>query len=75
MLINDLEGKDTFVELGACMASKKLNKKDKKLYVVGDYEKTSFMQNHNSIIHCKTLLEVFDQENVGYIGFTFPRFE
>lgn len=75
LLFNDTEGRDTFVEFGVCLASKAINRDDKRLYIVGDVEKTSLMQNHASVIHCKTLQEVFDKEGIEYTDFTFPEFE
>lgn len=65
VLFNDLEGVDIFIELGIVLGMQQSGK-DVRIYVIGDYDKTSFTQLHPSIIHVKELQQVFDAEEVLY---------
>lgn len=63
VLFNDLEGVDIFIELGVVLGQKELGK-NIKIYVIGDYDKTSFTQLHPSIVHVKSLEEVYKLEQI-----------
>ena len=68
---NDLDGTDTFSEFGVCLG--RLAKGENvKVYIVGEYEKTTILQLHPKVIHLKNLQEVFDLERIDYTGFVFP---
>lgn len=58
VLISDVGGTDMFIELGIILGSSD----DTKVYIIGEHNKRSLMQLHSRIIHCGTLVEVFDQE-------------
>jgi hypothetical protein len=65
VLFNDLEGVDIFIELGVVLGMKETGK-DVRIYVIGDYGKTSFTQLHPSIIHVKGLGEVYEAEKINH---------
>jgi hypothetical protein len=72
LMFNDLTGMDIFTEMGICMANKILKNKDLKIYLVGDYDKTSFMQLYPLVTHFKNLKEVFEFEKIDCTDFDFP---
>lgn len=72
VLISDPEGTDMFVELGFALARKLSDSPHLKIYIVGKHSKRSAMQLHPSIIHSKTLFEVFKKEGVDCGNLTVP---
>ena len=73
VLISDPEGTDMFVELGICLAQKKL-REDINIYIVGEHSKRSLMQLHPDIIHLDNLAAVFDAEKIDHQDFNTPIF-
>lgn len=71
VIFNDLLGVDIFIELGVVLGLAAKGE-PKRIYVIGEYDKTSFTELHPIIVHVKSLKEVFDREKIGYEGFKFP---
>lgn len=68
---NDLDGTDTFSEFGVCLG-KLARGENIRVYIVGEYEKTTILQLHPKVIHAKGLQEVFELEKINYTDFVFP---
>ncbi len=62
VLISDPAGTDMFVELGIAINNYMNKNLQKKIYVVGKYNKRSLMHFHPSITHVNSIKEIFYRE-------------
>jgi hypothetical protein len=74
LVINDKNGRDIFTELEFIMCRNFMQENSCKIYILGEPNITSLMQNHKSIIHMSNIEEVLKQENINYQEFDLPNF-
>lgn len=74
VVFNNIYGTDLYTETGIALAARAIGR-DIRIYVIGEYEDSSLMQRHDTVIHLNSLEEVFTREGVNYNNFNIPIFD